>query len=89
MGQSLLKGYSYSSLLVLFRTLCSEKVIGVHDVRNEARMSIVMKMKEVQDALLEEEDEEPAYAEPTAKLAVEGKLDEILSLVSSTKEKKS
>jgi hypothetical protein len=55
-------------------------------------MSLVMKMKEVQDALLEEqaekEDEEPAYAEPTMRLAVEGKLDELMALV-STKEKKS
>ena len=61
-------------------------MIGVYDVRNEARMSIIMKMKEVQDALPEDEDE-PVYAEPTAKLAVEGKLDELLDLV-STKEKK-
>lgn len=65
-----------------------EKVVGVDDVRKEARMSVIMKMKEVQDALLEEEAK-PIYAEPTAKLAVEGKLDEILNLVSAPKEKKS
>lgn len=79
---------SYSSLCTSSRIRClrSEKVIGVYDVRNEARMSIMMKMKDVQDALPEGEDE-PVYAEPTAKLAVEGKLDELLDLV-STKEKK-
>ena len=67
--------------------LRSEKAVGVYDVRNEARTSLVMKMKEVQDAL-HEDDAEPVYAEPSAKMAVEGKLDELLDLVSSTSKQK-
>lgn len=68
--------------------LYSETVIGVADVRKERRMSQVMKMKEVVAALEREDKDEPLYAEPTARLAVEGKLDELLILV-SVKEKES
>ena len=66
---------------------CSEKFIGVDDVQKEARMSVVLKMEEVQH-LLEAETGDEVFAEPTVKLAVEGKLDELLGII-STKEKKS
>lgn len=43
-------------------------------------MSVVMKMKDVQDALLSDYSEQ-VFAEPTAKLAAEGKLDELLNII--------
>ena len=66
----------------------SEKVIGVDVVKDEARMSVVMKMKEVQTALLEAKEEHEIFAEPTVKLAAEGKLDELLGIIAA-KEKSS
>ena len=66
----------------------SEKVIGVDVVKDEARMSVVMKMKEVQTALLEAKEEDEIFAEPTVKLAAEGKLDELLGIIAA-KEKSS
>ena len=44
-------------------------------------MSVVMKMKEVQE-VLGSEDSEEAFAEPTARLAAEGKLDELIEMIS-------
>lgn len=65
----------------------SEKVIGVAEVRKEVQMSLVMKTRAVQDALLRAEGDHEVFAEPTAKLAAEGKLDELLGIVSSPKDK--
>ena len=62
--------------------------IGVDDVKKEARMSVALKLNEVQQALLEAEADDEVFAEPTVKLAAEGKLDELLGII-STKEKKS
>lgn len=50
-------------------------------------MSVVMKMKEVQTALLEAKEDDEIFAEPTVKLAAEGKLDELLGIIAA-KEKK-
>lgn len=51
-------------------------------------MSVVMKMKEVQTALLEAKEDDEFFAEPTVKLAAEGKLDELLGILAA-KEKSS
>lgn len=72
----------------LFHEIHSERVIGVDNVRKEARMSVVFKMKEVQQALLEAENDDEVFAEPTVKLAAEGKLDELLGIITA-KEKTS
>ena len=50
-------------------------------------MSVVMKMTEVQTALLEAKEDDEIFAEPTVKLAAEGKLDELLGIIAA-KEKK-
>ena len=78
-----------------------EDFIGVDNLQQEmfrfdreSRASVVLKMKEVQNALLEAKPDDEVFAEPTVKLAAEGKLDELLGLISgsrslgSTKEKK-
>lgn len=75
-------------MIVLLLFEHSEKVIGVDVVKDEARMSVVMKMKEVQTALLEAKEDDEFFAEPTVKLAAEGKLDELLGILAA-KEKSS
>jgi len=46
-------------------------------------MSVVMKMTEVQTALLEAKEDDEIFAEPTVKLAAEGKLDELLGIIAA------
>ena len=68
-----------------------EPFIGVDEVQKEmfrfdreARASVVLKMNQVQTALLEAKPDDEVFAEPTVKLAAEGKLDELLGLISSS-----
>ena len=51
-------------------------------------MSVAFKMSKVRQALLEAEVDDEVFAEPTVRLAAEGKLDELLGII-STKEKES
>lgn len=56
-----------------------EAVIGVDSVREQRRVSLLMKREDFKNALLEAAQDEPDLAEPTAKLMTEGKLDELLA----------
>lgn len=76
---------SFTEAMPATATEAFERIVGVHDVRNEARMSLIMKTSLVQDALRQAEGNEEIFAEPTAKLAAEGKLDELLEIVSKEK----
>ena len=75
-----------------------EKLTGVGVVKDQAKMSVLMKMSEVQTLLTElQEDDYQVFAgdEPTARLAARhlrkketiGKLDELLGIISESTKK--
>ena len=59
-----------------------EKITGVDGVRDQARMSVLMKTSEVQKLLLQMKDDDEVFTEPTARLVAEGKLDELIGIMS-------
>ena len=73
---------SFDSALPQTASELFEKVIGVDVVKDEARMSVLLQTSQVQNLLMEMKDDDEVFAEPTAKLAAEGKLDELLGIIS-------
>lgn len=73
---------SFDSALPQNASELFEKVIGVDVVKDQARMSVLLKTSQVQNLLMEMKDDDEVFAEPTAKLAAEGKLDELLGIIS-------
>ncbi|CAB9498436.1 expressed unknown protein [Seminavis robusta] len=65
-----------------------EYAIGVDETRTEARMSMLMKREDVKEALLNVKDQEEVFAEPTVRLAMEGKLEELEELIATAKSEK-
>ena len=53
-------------------------------MKDQARMSVLLKTSQVQNLLMEMKDDDEVFAEPTAKLAAEGKLDELLGIISKS-----
>lgn len=80
-------GSSFESALPSSASEVFEKFTGVDVVKHEARMSVLLKMSEVQNLLLHLQDDNEVFAEPTARLVAEGKLDELLCLISSSSRK--
>jgi hypothetical protein len=77
LGRYYSRGVSFSEFMPHSATEAFETVTGVYDVKKEARMSRIMKKKELQAALseLEDEDMEVIFAsesETTAHIFVEG-----------------
>ena len=50
-------------------------------MNDQARMSVLLKTSQVQNLLMQMKDDDEVFGEPTAKLAAEGKLDELLGII--------
>ena len=77
LGRYYSRGVSFSDVMPHSATEAFEAVTGVYDVKKEARMSRIMKRKELQAALSELEDEDmevifESESETTAHIFVEG-----------------
>mmetsp|Transcript_3933 Transcript_3933/g.5890 ORF Transcript_3933/g.5890 Transcript_3933/m.5890 type:complete len:107 (+) Transcript_3933:735-1055(+) len=78
---------SFESALPSSASEVFEKLVGVDVVKEQARMSVLMKTNEVQNLLSQMKDPSEVFAEPTARMLAEDMLDELRDMISSSYKK--
>lgn len=78
---------SFESALPSSASEVFEKLVGVDVVKEQARMSVLMKTNEVQNLLSQMKDPSEVFAEPTARMLAEDMLDELRDMISSSLKK--